>query len=333
MQIKSLQDQTIVLTGATSGIGLVTARQASKAGAKLVLAARDEDSLRKLTTELGADKTIYLVTDVGDEAQVKALAQRAIEHFGGFDTWINNAGVAIYGMMDQIPTDDHRRLFDTNFWGIVYGSLAAADHFRARSGDHSGVIINLGSTDSDRALPLQGMYSVSKFAIKGFTDALRLELHHEGVPVEVCLIKPAAIATPFAQHARNYMDKEPTLPPPVYAPELVAEAILKCAQAPQRDVFVGGAAKMLSTLGEYFPGLGDKVLGATMFKAQKKDEPAQDRPDSLYQAGHGMHERGDIDTPIVPVSPYTKIIEHPLLKTGLMVVAGAGLLLALGRKS
>ena len=334
MSIKPLEQQTIVLTGASSGIGLVTARQAAKAGAKLVLAARNEDALRQLTEEIKAQggQAIYVVTDVGDEEQIKVLAHKAVDHFGGFDTWINDAGMAIIGEMSKVATADHRRMFDTNFWGIVYGSLAAAQHFRTRGGQNRGVLINLGSVDSDRALPLQGMYSTSKFAVKGFTDALRMELHHEGVPVEVCLIKPSAIGTPFAEHARNIMDKEATLPPPLYAPELVADAILKCAVAPQRDVFVGGGGRMLSMLGEYFPGLGDKLLGATMFKAQQKDQPNPHKGDSLYGAGSGMKERGDFDTPILPVSPYTTIVTHPYLKTGVLLSAGALLLWTLGRK-
>ena len=332
MSIKPLEQQTIVLTGASSGIGLVTARHAAKAGAKLVLAARNEDALRQLTQEITAQggQAIYVVTDVGDEDQVKVLAQKAVEHFGGFDTWINNAGMAIYGELSKVSTADHRRMFDTNFWGIVYGSLAAADHFRARGGNNSGVLINLGSVDSDRALPIQGMYATSKFAVKGFTDALRMELKHEGVPVEVCLVKPSAIGTPFAEHARNYLDKEATLPPPIYAPELVADAILKCAAAPQRDVFVGGGGRMLSMLGEYFPGLGDKILGATMFSAQTTDAPNQHKGDSLYGAGSGMKERGEFDTPVIPVSAYTTIVTHPWLKTGVLLGAGALLLWKLG---
>ena len=334
MSIKPLEQQTIVLTGASSGIGLVTARKAATAGAKLVLAARNEEALRQLTDEIKAQggEAIYVVTDVGDEDQVKALAQKAVEHFGGFDTWINDAGLAIYGEMKDVPSADLRRLFDTNFWGIVYGSLAAAAHFRTRDAENNGVIINLGSTVSDVALPVQSMYTVSKHAVKGFTDALRMELMHEGVPVELCLIKPAAIGTPFPQHARNYTDKEPTLPPPVYAPELVADAILKCAHSPQRDVFVGGGGKMLSMLGQYFPGVGDKVLSATMYSAQLKNEPAKNRPDSLYQAGSDLKERGEIDTPIIPVSPYTAIVTNPMLKTGVLLGAGALLLWALGRK-
>ncbi len=338
MQFKPLHEQVIVLTGATSGIGLLTARRAAKAGAKLVLAARDEDSLRKLVEEINAKggQAIFHVTDVGDEAQVRALSQAAIAHFGGFDTWINNAGLAIYGRMRDIPSEDHRKLFDTNFWGIVYGSLEAARHFRERAASgNAGNIINLGSTVSDRALPVQGMYSVSKHAIKGFTDALRMELEHEKLPVALCLIKPSAINTPFPQHARNYMEQEPTLPPPIYAPELVADAILKCVVAPQRDLFVGGGGKMMSLLGQYAPRLGDKLLlKGRIFEEQTKDEPARQRPDSLYDAGFGMQERGEADTPVVPFSPYTKWAMLPLpAKFALAGVAGIATMALLQRKS
>lgn len=337
MKFKPLEKQVVVLTGATSGIGLVTARMAAKRGAKLVLVARDEASLQKLSEEIkdAGGQAMYVVADVSDEKQVREISRQAVSHFGGFDTWINDAGLAIFGLMRDVPTEDHRRLFDINFWGLVYGSLEAARHFRERGAraEYSGVIINLGSTVSDRAIPIQGMYATSKHAVKGFTDALRMELGHEGVPVALSLIKPSAIATPFAEHARNYMQEEPTLPPPLYAPEVVAKAILKCAQAPQRDVFCGGGGKMLSTLGQYFPGLGDKILGEGIIKQQKKNEPASHRPDSLYKPGFGLKERGDFpDRHVSEHSSYSRIIQSPILKALLVVGAGLALLNALGAK-
>ena len=327
-----------MLTGATSGIGLVTARKAAKEGAKLVLVARDEDSLRQLTEEIksAGGNAVYVVADIGDEALIHNVSLEAQKQFGGFDTWINDAGMAIYGRMRDIPSQDHQRLFDTNFWGVVNGSLEAANHFRERGTESgfAGVIINLGSTVSDRALPVQGMYSVSKHAIKGFTDALRMELMHEELPVAVCLIKPSAINTPFPQHARNYMETEPTLPPPVYSPDIVADAILKCAVAPQRDVFVGGAGKMLSVLGQYVPGVGDHLLLAGgIFEQQTKDEPARKRPDSLYQAGFGMQERGEVDSHVSENSPYTQLVTHPIAKVALAAVACLALFTFLGRKT
>lgn len=294
LKLKPLAEQVIVITGATSGIGLVTTRMAAKKGAKLVLAARDEESLSQLAKEIEntGGQALPVVAEVGNEEQVRAIAEAAIARFGGFDTWINNAGVSIYGQMLEVKTEDHRRLFDTNFWGIVYGSLEAARHLRSRQGEYGGAIINLDSTVSDRAIPIQGIYCTSKHAIKGFTDAFRMELEAEGAPISLTLIKPSSIATPYLKHVRNYMEVEPALPPPIYAPEIVAEAILGSAEKPQRDVFVGGDGKMLSILGQYFPGLGDRLLTPTMSKMQKQDEPARDRPDALYQPGKGLQEIG-----------------------------------------
>jgi len=230
-----------------------------------------------------------------------------------------------------------RRLFDTNFWGIVHGSMAAARHFKERgqNSQYAGVLINLGSVVSDRVFPLQGMYATTKHAIKGFTDVLRMELAHEKVPVAVVLIKPSAIATPFAQHARNYMEKEPTLPPPLYAPEAVAEAIVKCMTAPQRDVLIGGAGKMMSALGQYFPGLGDKVMGSKQsFESNKREGLSPKRTDSLYEPGYGMNERGDFPGQhISEESPYTRAVQSPLARLALAVGAGLGVLAWAARTS
>ena len=222
--LKPVEVQVIVITGATSGIGLVTARMAAKRGARLVLASRSEAALQKLAEEIkeANGEATYVVADVGDEADVLKIAATARERFGGFDTWVNNAGVSIYGKFEEVPLADQRRLFETNYWGVVYGSLAAVKQLRQRG----GALINIGSALSDRAIPLQGAYCASKHAVKGFTDALRMELEHDGAPISVTLIKPAAIDTPYTEHAKNYLPVEPQNPPPVYAPDVVAEAIL-----------------------------------------------------------------------------------------------------------
>ena len=177
----------------------------------------------------------------------RKIAADAIAAFGSFDTWVNNAAISIYGKLEDIPIADQRRLFETNFWGLVYGSLISIRTLKI----HGGALINVGSTLSDRAIPLQGIYCASKHAVKGFTEALRMELEAEDAPVSVSLIKPTAIDTPYKEHARNYLDTEPENPPPVYAPETVAETIVYCAQNPVRDVFVGGAAKLHSVAGKF----------------------------------------------------------------------------------
>ncbi|MDQ3255217.1 MAG: SDR family oxidoreductase, partial [Acidobacteriota bacterium] len=235
VKLKKLNEQIIVITGASSGIGLSTARMAAKRGARLVLAARSGNALRQLTDELTRDggKAVSVVADVSRQEDVAAIARKAQEAFGGFDTWVNNAGIGMYGKLEDVAIEDMRRLYETNVWGLIYGSLEAVKHLKRRG----GALINVGSTVSERAIPLQGIYSSSKHAVKGFTDALRMELEHDGAPISVSLVKPGAIDTPFTTNAKNYLDREPHHVPPVYAPEVVAEAILHCAETPVRDVF------------------------------------------------------------------------------------------------
>ena len=212
-----------------------------------------------------------------------------MRRFGGFDTWVNNAGVSIYGPILEQSLTDQRRLFETNYWGVVHGSMVACAHLRQRG----GALINVGSVLSDVAIPIQGTYCASKHAIKGYTDALRLELEEEGAPISVTLIKPSAIDTPYTRHAKNLMPVEPQNPPPVYAPDLVAEAILHCAEHPERDLYVGGGGKVLAEAGHVAPRLTDKMLQTMFFDMQKSDRPKPAmRRDSLHAPIEDGEERG-----------------------------------------
>lgn len=328
MNLKKIADQVIVITGASSGIGLTTARTAAEQGAKLVLVARDQDALDRLVEELrqqGCD-ALAVAADVGLQQDIQRVGERALERFGRIDTWINNAGVSIFGRLEDVPLEDSQRMFQTNFWGVVNGSLEAVRHLKERG----GAIINVGSEVSDRAIPLQGMYSASKHAVKGFTDSLRMELEHDKLPISVTLIKPTAIDTMFTVHARNYMEKEPRLPPPVYAPEIVANAILYAAQHPRRDVFVGGPAKM-SAMGAYYtPRLLDRVNQRATYRNQQSEQfSSPSRTDALYQPDPSTELRqrdGSVDK-VVESCPYTAVSmrSKPILMSALI---GGGALLA-----
>lgn len=325
VQLKSIDQQTMVITGATSGIGLVTARMAAQHGARLVLAARNKEALWQLTAELNAagGAASYVVADVARLEDVQQIAACAMERFGGFDTWVNNAGVSIYGRLMDVSDEDHRQLFETNFWGLVNGARVAVEHLRQRG----GALINVGSALSDRAIPLQGMYCASKHAVKGFTDALRMELEEEGAPISVTLVKPAAIDTPYKDHAKNYLPNEPNNPPPVYAPEVVAKAILHCAQHPTRDVFAGGGGKLLATFGARTPRLLDKLMELAIFKLQQQDIPERNRAThGLYEAKSDLRERGGYNGHVAESSVYTKASLHPV--TSAAIAAGAGLAVA-----
>ncbi|MGE5526818.1 MAG: SDR family oxidoreductase, partial [Rhodospirillaceae bacterium] len=289
LKLKPLREQTMVITGASSGIGLTTARRAAREGARLVLASRNGEALQELVNELNSEgcPAFYVIADVAHPQEVENIARAAIERFGGFDTWVNNAGVSIYGRIEDVPLEDHRRLFDTNFWGVVHGSLTAIRHLKQRG----GALINVGSEVSEIAIPLQGMYSASKHAVKGFTDALRVELQAEKAPVSVTLIKPAGIDTMFVPHAKNYMKHEPKLPAPVYSPDVVADAIVFAAQHAKRDIFVGGAARLAASLAHFAPGMTDRYLSRFMLKQQQRDAPARPLNDNaLHEAGLGLHQ-------------------------------------------
>lgn len=325
MNLKKIAEQTIVITGATSGIGLTTARMAAEKGAKLVLVARNENALRELTDQINASgdkQAIYVVADVADENALREASNKAKAEFGGFDTWVNNAGGSVYGRVMDVPTEDLRRLFETNVWGVVNGSKIAVEHLRERG----GALINVGSEVSDAPVPLQGMYSSSKHAVKGFTDALRMELEADKLPISVTLIKPTAIHTPFPENAKNYLPYEPQLPPPLYAPELVAEAILHCAENLTRDFFVGGMAKAHSSMALNMPRLFDKMNESMIDSMQNSGEPAKARPDGLYETNSNLRERGAADRFVLEESLYQRANIHPIVTAG--VLLGGGLALA-----
>lgn len=283
LNLKPLKDQTIVITGASSGIGRATAREAARRGARLVLVSRNKEALEELTDDLKSQgaEAVSVVADVGNLDDHEKIVQTAMLAFGGFETWVNNAGVSIFGKLEDVAIEDQRQLFETNYWGVVYGSMAALKELRQRG----GALINVGSELSDIAIPLQGAYCASKHAVKGFTDSLRMELEIEEAPVSVTLIKPGSIDTGFVQHAKNYLDVEPKLPPPVYSPQAVAEAILYAAEHPMRDIYVGGAARATAAFGQTLPGVADRVLGPRMHRAQRSRHPAEERQDALWHSG------------------------------------------------
>jgi short-subunit dehydrogenase len=327
LKLKRLENQVMVITGATSGIGLVTARRAAERGARVVLCSRNEPELRETVAaiEQSGGTARSVVADVANQNEVERLAATAVEEFGALDTWVNNAGVSFYGRLTEVAIEDMRRLFEVNFWGTVYGARAAVARLR-RNG---GALINLGSVLSDRAIPLQGAYAASKHAVKGFTDALRMELEEERAPISVTLIKPSAIDTPYFEHAKNYMAVEPKPPAPVYAPDVVANAILRAAEHPVRDITIGGGGRLLSALGTALPRLTDIYMERAMFSSQRSAVPSESRAGNLYQpAAGGARERGEYRGHVMRSSMYTKAALSPgkaLLAAGLGLAVFAGL--------
>ena len=324
---KPLKDQVIVITGASSGIGLTTAEIAAERGAAVVLAARSESDLTDVVARIRhkGGRAAAVTADVADERQVAQIGMAAMREFGRIDTWVNNAGLGMYGRLIDQPIEEKRKVFEIDFWGVVYGCKVALEHMRSKG----GTIINIGSEVSDRAAPLLGLYSAAKHAVRGYTDALRMELEHDHIPIQVSLVKPGPIDTPFPQHAANYMDKEPKHAPPVYPPEEVAYAILKCAEKPVREVTVGGVPRLQIAMATLAPKLTDVMMERQMWNQMQRDE-APFSPDSLDRPSgqdYGVR-RGRQPGHVMKTSVYTRAALSdvgralPLVALGAIVAAG-----------
>lgn len=332
-RLKPLAEQVIVVTGATSGHGLCTAQEAAAEGAKVMLAARDETALKQVRDEIRAagGTAEYTVTDVGKEEDVERLAQAAIDSFGGFDTWVNNAGIGVYAETPDLTLEDHHKVFETNYWGVVHGSMAAMRHLKDKPG--GGAIINVGSINGDMGGPILASYNASKHAVKGFTDSLRIEAIANDWPLSVTLIKPSAMGTPFPSHGRNLTGYAARLPDPIYDPNLVGRAILDAAQRPRRAITVGGGGKFQVLGATMLPSLYDRIASTMRDKLVDKDKPVGRVEGNLYSPqGNDGDVRGKQDGR--GFSTFTSIRRHPRTALGVAAAAGASALLyAFGRRA
>jgi len=330
--LKPLSEQTIVITGASSGIGLATARRAARAGARVVLVARNEEALAEAVESIRAfgGRATHLAIDVTAADAPERIGEKARETFGGFDSWVNDAAVAVYAPLLDTGIDEQRRAFDVGYFATVAASLYAARELTARGG---GAIVNLGSILSDRSVPLQGAYSAMKHAVQGFTEALRMELEADGRPVSVTLVKPAAIDTPYPEHARNRMDKPARVPPVVYDPELVAKAICFAVAHPRRVLTVGGTGMVMTRMSNLLPRGADRFMEAFFGEAaQTIDTPAEPgAKDNLYHPRKDGRERSNQDIHVRKQSLALEAQMRPWTTLAILggIGAAAGALLSL----
>lgn len=321
LNLKSLSQQVVVLTGGTSGIGLVTARLLARRGASLFLIARNEEALQIVCDQIRADggQAGYAVADVADKAGLEDAANAAVALFGGIDTWVNDAGAFIYGRLDAVTLEDQRRLFDVTYWGTVHGTLVAAERLK-QSG---GAIINVGSVLGDIAIPYQGAYCAAKFAVKGFTEAFRRESQAARQAISVTLIKPAAINSPFTDHARNRLGSPGTRnPPPAYDPHLVARAIAHACDTPVRDLAIGGTGGIsLVVANALAPRLIDWAsarFGRASMRTADPGDPAM--RDNLYEPREDLGDSSSLR----PLTRKTSVALEAQLHPGATLACAAG---------
>lgn len=334
MNLKPIHEQVVVIVGANSGIGREAAMQFAARGAKVVVAGRSLSALSELANEIksqGGEATPY-VADVSQFEQMQDLAKRAVEVYGRIDTWVHVAAVSLFAPFQEIKPEEFRHVIDVNLIGQAFGAMAALPHLK-RTG---GALIHIGSVESKRGIPLHSVYSASKHGMIGFIDALRVELMHDRTPVSVTTILPAGINTPFFDKSMTRLGVKPRPSPPIYEPVLVAKAILRAAEHPIREIYVGGAGRSLERLHRLSPNLTDWLLSRFGYRLQMTNQPKTDQdPNNLYHHIPGYDQiQGSFSKESKSLSLYTGMEMHPVIRWGLLgMLTGLGLVLLKGRKS
>ena len=288
--------ETVVITGASAGVGRATAHAFAARGTQIGLIARGTQGLQAAAAEVekGGGKALALPLDISDPDAVEAAAERVEGQFGPIDIWVNCAMATIFAPFQRISPNEYRRATEVTYLGFVYGTMAALKRMRPRN---RGTIVQVGSALSYRAIPLQSAYCGAKFAIRGFTDSVRTELMHDGVDVHLVMVQMPALNTPQFNWARNKMSRRPQPVPPIFQPEIAADAIFYAAHSRRREVWVGGSAVQAIAANKMVPGLLDRYLAKKGYSAQLTDEAADPRqPDNLFDpvpGDPGTHGRFD----------------------------------------
>lgn len=291
-----MRGKAIVVTGASAGVGRATALAFAARGAHVGLLARDAQGLEETRREIEARGGVaYAVpTDMADAQAVSAAAESCERELGPISVWVNNAMATVFSKVDDLSAEEIRRVTEVTYLGTVHGTLAALAMMRKHG---AGTIIQASSALAYRAIPLQAPYCAAKHAIRGFTDALRCELLHERSAIQLCSVILPAVNTPQFEWARTHESSRPRPVAPVYQPEVAARAIVRTAQRPEREVFVGYQTPLLVMGQALMPGTLDHYLAKNAVQGQTTGEPLpSDRAENLFEPVSGRHAaRGRFD--------------------------------------
>lgn len=312
--------EVVVITGASAGVGRAATRAFAERGAAVGLLARGTDGLEAARRDVEArgGRAVIAPCDVADANQVEAAAAQIEEELGPFDIWVNNAMTSVFAEFLDIEPDEYRRVTDVCYHGQVNGTRAALRRMVPR--DH-GTIVLVGSALAYRGIPLQSAYCGAKHAVEGMFDSVRTELLHNGSRVHITIVQLPAMNTPQFNWVRSKLPKKAQPVPPIYQPEIAADAIVYAAHQKRREIFVGAPTATAIYGNKLAPGLADRYLAANGFRSQMRDEPEEDRPDNLWSpvAGdHGAH--GIFDARARSVSPQLWASKN---RTWLMMAGGA----------
>lgn len=321
--LKPINAQVVVVFGASSGIGRITALEFARRGAKVCVAARSEEGLQSLVAEIeeAGGEAFYVLADAADFEQVKAVARATVERYGRLDTWVHSAAAFLFGTFEQTAPEEFERMIQVNLLGQIYGAKAALQYLRKTG----GALIHISSVEAWRGVPFQSAYVASKHGIYGFLQSLRVELKHDKIPVSVTQILPAAINTPIYDKGRNKMPFKPRAVPPFYNPKIVADAILFAAENPTVDLIAGGAGVGVVLAERFSPALAEWFAGKIGFVGQTTDEAAPaDSFGNLFEPVSGFDTvEGRFSGEQFNSDPYTYLKTNPKVTNGLLAIAGA----------
>ena len=335
VKLKPIENQVVVVMGASSGIGRETALQFARGGAKVVVSARGEEGLHSLVDEISTEggEARAVVADVSEFEQVETVAQIAAEEYGRLDTWVHLAAAGLFARFDRTQPEEFSRVVDVDLMGQVYGAMATLPHIK-REG--RGALVHVSSVVGRRSVPFQSAYCASKHGVDGLLESLRVELLHEGwTDIGVTNVMPAAINTPFFTKARTRLGVKPKGFPPIYQPSVVADAILYSAEKAPREIVAGGAGKGMLLTQRLSPRLMDALMLRGGFGSQMTDEPKSTAdPDGLFEPMRGQDRvEGDFSEQATPRSYLTWLDTHPVAKWSLGTAGVLAALSALRAKS